>query len=86
MSLAAAPRSICILRLSALGDATHLVPLIRTLRRAWPQVPITWILGKGEAKLMEGLEDVELLVFDKSAGWRGMADLRRRLGGRRFEV
>ena len=86
MSLAAAPRSICILRLSALGDATHLVPLIRTLRRAWPQVPITWILGKGEAKLMEGLEDVELVVFDKSAGWRGMADLRRRLGGRRFEV
>jgi heptosyltransferase I len=86
VSLAAAPRSICILRLSALGDATHLVPLIRTLRRAWPQVPITWILGKGEAKLMEGLEDVELVVFDKSAGWRGMADLRRRLGGRRFEV
>ena len=86
MSLAAAPRSICILRLSALGDATHLVPLIRTLRRAWPRVPITWILGKGEAKLMEGLEDIELVVFDKSAGWRGMADLRRRLGGRRFEV
>ena len=86
MSLPAAPRSICLLRLSALGDATHVVPLIRTLRRAWPQVPITWILGKGEAKLMEGLEDVELLVFDKAAGLRGMADLRRRLQGRRFEV
>ena len=86
MSLAAAPRSICLLRLSALGDATHVVPLVRTLRRAWPQVPITWILGKGEAKLMEGLEDVELLVFDKSAGWRGMANLRRRLADRRFEV
>jgi heptosyltransferase I len=86
VSLAVAPRSICLLRLSALGDATHVVPLIRTLRRAWPQVPITWILGKGEARLMEGLEDVELVVFDKSAGWRGMADLRRRLAGRRFEV
>lgn len=86
MSLAAAPRSICLLRLSALGDATHVVPLIRTLRRAWPQVPITWILGKGEAKLMDGLEGVELLVFDKSAGLRGMADLRQRLAGRRFEV
>ena len=86
MSLVAAPRSICLLRLSALGDATHVVPLIRTLRRAWPNVPITWILGKGEARLMEGLEDVELVVFDKSAGLRGMADLRRRLAGRRFEV
>jgi heptosyltransferase I len=86
VSLPAAPRSICLLRLSALGDATHVVPMIRTLRRAWPQVPITWILGKGEAKLLEGLEDIELLVFDKSAGWAGMRDLRRRLAGRRFEV
>lgn len=63
-----------------------MVPLVRTLRRAWPQVPITWILGKGEAKLMEGLDDVELLVFDKSAGLRGLGDLRKKLAGRRFDV
>ena len=86
MRLAAAPSSICILRLSALGDATHMVPLLRTLRRAWPDVPITWILGKGEAKLMEGLEGVELIAFDKSAGWRGVQALRRALRGRRFGV
>lgn len=86
MSLPPAPRSICLLRLSALGDATHMVPLVRTLRRAWPQVPITWILGKGEARLLEGLEGVELLPFDKSTGLVGMRDLRRQLGGRRFEV
>jgi heptosyltransferase I len=86
VSLPAAPRSICLLRLSALGDATHVVPLVRTLRRAWPTVPITWILGKGEARLMDGLEDVELLVFDKAAGARGFAALRRQLAGRRFEV
>ncbi|MBP8098211.1 MAG: glycosyltransferase family 9 protein, partial [Arenimonas sp.] len=86
MSTPAAPHSICLLRLSALGDATHVLPLVRTLRRAWPQVPITWILGKGEARLMEGLEDVELLVFDKSAGLQGLRDLRTRLAGRRFEV
>lgn len=86
MSTPAAPRSICLLRLSALGDATHVVPLVRTLRRAWPQVPISWILGKGEAKLLEGLEDVELIVFDKAAGLAGIAALRRQLAGRRFEV
>jgi heptosyltransferase I len=82
----AAPRSICLLRLSALGDATHMVPLIRTLRRAWPNLAITWILGKGEAKLMEGLDGVELLVFDKSAGVRGVLALRKALAGRRFDV
>ena len=86
MNTPAAPGSICILRLSALGDATHVVPLVRTLRRAWPALPITWILGKGEAKLLEGLDGVELIVFDKSAGLRGVTDLRRRLAGRRFDV
>lgn len=86
MSTPTAPRSICLLRLSALGDATHVVPLLRTLRRAWPDVPITWIIGKAEAKLLEGLDDIEFLVFDKSAGLAGLADLRRKLAGRRFEV
>ena len=86
MSTPAAPRSICLLRLSALGDATHVVPLIRTLRRAWPSVPITWILGKGEARLLQGLDDVELIPFDKAAGIAGVLSLRRQLRGRRFEV
>ena len=63
-----------------------MVPLIRTLHRAWPDVPISWILGKGEARLMEGLEDVELIVFDKGAGARGVSALRKALAGRRFEV
>lgn len=86
MSLPAAPRSLCLLRLSALGDATHALPLVRTLQRAWPQLPITWILGKGEAKLLEGIDGVELLVFDKKAGWAGIQALRRQLAGRRFDV
>ena len=86
MNTPAAPSSICILRLSALGDATHVVPLVRTLRRAWPAVPITWILGKGEAKLLDGLDGVELIAFDKSSGLQGLAELRRRLAGRRFGV
>jgi heptosyltransferase I len=81
-----APRSICLLRLSALGDATHAVPLLRTLRRAWPEVAITWIIGKGEARMLEGLEGVELLPFDKNSGWAGLRDLRARLAGRRFDV
>lgn len=86
MSLPAAPRSLCLLRLSALGDATHVVPLVRTLQRAWPSLPISWIIGKGEAKLLDGLDGVEMIVFDKKAGWAGIQALRTQLAGRRFEV
>lgn len=86
MTVIPAPRSLCLLRLSALGDATHAVALVRALQRAWPQLPITWIIGKGEAKLLEGLDGVEFIVFDKKAGLAGYRELRRKLAGRRFDV
>jgi len=80
------PSSVCILRLSALGDATHVVPMIRTLQRHRPDVAITWIIGKAEAAMLKGLDGVELIVFDKKAGWAGITALRRALAGRRFDA
>ena len=47
------PRSICLLRLSALGDVTHVLPLVRTLQRAWPESTLTWIIGKVEQRLLD---------------------------------
>jgi heptosyltransferase I len=82
----AAPRSICLLRLSALGDVTHVVPLVRTLQRAWPEVSLAWVIGTGEHRLLEGLPGVEFLVYDKRSGLRGMRELRRQLHGRRFDA
>lgn len=81
-----AAKSICLLRLSALGDVTHVLPLIRTLREAWPGVALTWVIGKGEQKLLEGLPGVEFLVYDKKTGLAGMRALRRELQGRRFDA
>ena len=80
------PESICLLRLSALGDVTHVLPLVRTLRAAWPAVPLTWIIGKAEHRLLGGLQGVEFLEYDKSGGIAGMRTLRRDLHGRRFGV
>jgi len=82
----AAVNTLCILRLSALGDATHVLPLIRTLQKNLPDCRITWILGKAEARLMEGLDGVELITFDKQAGLAGVKALARALNGRRFDV
>ncbi|WP_229659186.1 glycosyltransferase family 9 protein [Luteimonas terricola] len=78
------PRSICLLRLSALGDVTHVLPLVHTLQRAWPGVALTWIIGKGEQRLLEGLPGVEFVVYDKKTGREGMGTLRRDLAGRDF--
>lgn len=35
---------------------------------------------------MKGIDGVEFITFDKSKGWRGLLDLRRRMAGRCFPV
>jgi heptosyltransferase I len=81
-----APASICLLRTSAIGDVTHVVPLLRTLQRAWPSTSITWIVGKLERKLVGDLPEVEFITFDKAAGWAGMRAVHAALRGRRFDA
>ena len=81
-----APASICLLRTSAIGDVTHVVPLVRTLQQAWPQARLTWIVGKLERKLVGDLPGVEFVTFDKAAGWSGMRDVWRALRDRRFDA
>ena len=83
LSFAEAPRSVCILRLSAIGDTCHVVPIVRTLQQAWPATQLTWIIGKTEARLMPLLEGVEFITVDKRSS---RAALRAQLHGRRFDV
>ncbi len=85
------PEFICLLRLSALGDVTHVVPLIRTLQKTWPRATLVWVVGKAEHRLLEGLRGVELIEYDKRSGLRGMLRLRETLSRvlgkrRRFDV
>ena len=80
------PDSLCLLRLSAIGDVCHAVPVIRSLQTAWPDTRLTWIVGKTEHGLVGDIPGVEFIIFDKSAGWRAWRELRRRLQGRRFDV
>src|SRR5471032_2803806 len=85
-SVATPPHSLCLLRTSALGDVTHVVPIVRTLQAHWPQTRLTWVVGKLEHKLVGDLPGVAFIVFDKTAGWRGFRSLRTQLAGHRFDA
>jgi ADP-heptose:LPS heptosyltransferase len=78
--------SICLLRTSAIGDVTHVVPLVRTLQQAWPHIALTWIVGKLERKLVGDLPGVDFVTFDKTAGWAGMRAVHAALHGQRFDA
>ena len=86
MPLEHPPRTVAVVKLSAIGDVCQTLPVIRTLERAWPQARFTWVIGRAEAALLGGIPEIEFIVHAKRSGLAGLARLRRALRGRRFDV
>ncbi len=86
MSHTMSPARVCILRLSAVGDVCHTLPVVRTLQAAWPGTRLTWIIGRLEAGLVGDIPGIEFIIFDKAKGLRAYRELRRTLRGRRFDL
>jgi len=82
----AGSRNIALVRLSALGDVTLMLPVVRTLQRVRPDIKITWITGVGAYQLLEGVEGVEFVVIDKPRRLLDYPAFSRRLAKRRFDV
>jgi heptosyltransferase I len=80
------PNSVCFLRLSAIGDVCHTVAVVQALQKHWPDTKVTWIIGKVEAQLLQGIENVELIIFDKNAGFKGMQEIWKQLQSRHFDA
>jgi len=80
------PENICILRLSALGDVTHAVPVVRAIQQQWPAARITWICAALEYKLLSALDGIRFIVVDKKSGWLGYYRLWKQLRGERFDI
>jgi len=81
-----APKSICLLRLSAIGDVCHAVAMVQAIQKQWPSTKITWIMGKIEAQLLNDLPNVEVIIFDKKTGFKGMRAIWKQLSGRKFDA
>jgi len=78
---------VCIVMMSAVGDAVHVLPVITAIKRHRPTSHITWVLQPGPATLVRGHPAVDdIVLFDRSKGVQGFLDVRRELATRRFDV
>ena len=80
------PKKICILRLSAIGDVTHVIPVLRAIQQQWPDAEITWICGKFEYKLLRLIQGVRFISFDKTNGYMEYLKLWKAIKGEIFDV
>ena len=80
---------ILIVRLSAIGDVMHGLPVLNALRDALPRAFLAWVIEGRAADLLRSHRSLdELVVLPR--GWlkspRAVLGLRRRLGELRFDV
>jgi len=88
-----------IVKLSALGDVIHTLPVARALRRAHPDAELSWLVEAREAALLRAHPDLDHVIPVDTRGWRrrlgpagtgtlwaDLRELRARLRARRFEV
>lgn len=87
LSLAHPPARIALVRMSAIGDTIHAVPLVASIRAAWPECRLTWVIQPVPHELMRGRPDVdEFLIFRRELGWRAFPEFRRRVRDRSFDL
>ena len=87
LPLAAPLERVCIVMMSAVGDAVHVLPVLTALKRHAPNVHVTWVLQPGPAALVRGHRAVdEIVLFDRAKGWAAFRDVRRELARREFDL
>jgi lipopolysaccharide heptosyltransferase II len=81
------PARILILKLGAIGDVIHALPVARTLRTSFPQAHLAWAIEERAFDVLSGNPDLnDILVFRRGAAlghlWAWAAELR----AQRFSV
>lgn len=84
------PREICIVMLSAIGDAVHVLPVANALKRTWPDSRITWVIQPVPHTMVRDHAAIDdFIVFRRRRGWKawmGFQELMQEMRGRRFDL
>ena len=80
---------ILIVRLSAMGDLIHGIPVLCALRQAFPHATLGWLAEGRNADLLEGHPDLDHLIRLPRRWWKSpqaVMQMRRELRSLRFDT
>jgi heptosyltransferase I len=80
------PKSLCILRLSALGDVCNAVAAVQAIQAQFPDCKITWVIGKIEYQLVQHLPDIDFIIFDKKGGSASIKAFKQAVANIEFDI
>jgi heptosyltransferase I len=80
-------KKICLIRLSALGDAVHALALANGLRQGYPDSHLTWIIQTLPYELVKYQPCIDqFIIVDKKGGFGFWKNLSRQLKKDRFDL
>lgn len=83
-------RRALIVRLGALGDIVHAIPVAAALRRAWPDAEIDWLVSARHREILDAVTclDRTIAVNDRGSarGGRALVSAVREIRARRYDV
>jgi heptosyltransferase I len=56
------------------------------MQTAWPETRITWVIGETEFGLMNGVDGVDFITFDKRRSIHSLREIKARMRGRKFPL
>jgi lipopolysaccharide heptosyltransferase I len=71
-----------IVRMSALGDIVHALPVLAALRRAWPESAIDWLADRRYAGVLDLVDGLSRTIIGRPGLMRAIGQLR----ARRYDV
>ena len=86
-------KNILVVKLSAIGDVIHALPVSYAIKETYPDAHLTWVVEPPAYPLLEGNPYIDELILFEKAKFRSIGGflreyppLRRRLRTRRYDV
>lgn len=64
------PKSILIVKLSAIGDVVHTLPLLEVLRKGFPRARIDWLVEEEAKGIIEGHPAIDRILVSQRKFWQ----------------
>jgi heptosyltransferase-1 len=64
------PKSILLIKLSAIGDVVHSLPLLEVLRKNFPEARIDWLIEEEASQIIEGHRDLDRMILSRRKSWQ----------------
>jgi lipopolysaccharide heptosyltransferase II len=80
-------KKILVVRLSSIGDIILTTPLLRSLKKTWPDAHVTFVIKKQFEELLASCPYIdELITFDKNEGLPGLQRIKHSLKQQKLDL